>query len=644
MIPKDTVEKIYDALRIEEVISDFVSLKKKGADYKACCPFHNEKTPSFSVSTSKGIYKCFGCGEGGNAIDFVMKHEQFTYVEALKHIAQKYGIEIQERKLSQEEQERATEKEALQIVTTFACNYFKKNLFESEEGKEKGLSYLRNRGFTDQTIEQFGLGYALNEWNVFTDYALEEGYKLEYLKQAGLTKEKADKHYDGLRGRVIFPIMGISGKCIGFGARILIDDKKAPKYINSPENALYVKNKVLYGIYEAKKAIVKKDVCYLVEGYTDVISFFQAGIENVVASSGTSLTEGQINLVKRFTKNITIVYDGDVAGIKASFRGIDLILKQGLNVKIVLLPEGQDPDSMAKTMPQEDLQNFIDAQSKDFIVFKTELLKEETKDDPIKKAALIHQIIDSVALIPDQITRSLYIQQTAVILEIDEAVLLSELNKALRKKHFSTTPSSQAPLPNLANMPSISNQDLVAQQPYVQESKKQLDAFELDVFRLLLNYGNQSFKLKKEEQESVVMKDFLMAEIQKDALVFEEPLIQKGIEQYLSATSHKEALDAFYTSNDLELKDLVIELTQERYALSDWERKNILVNTEDKLLKRAALECVYAFKGSKIDKMIADIEVQLKTESLEDQMISLQKVMVLKELRKKIKLEIGRPI
>jgi DNA primase len=384
MIPKETIDKIYENIMIEDVVGDFVQLKKAGTNYKGLSPFTSEKTPSFFVSPAKGIYKCFSSGKGGNAVNFLMEHERFSYPEALRWLADKYGIEVQEEEQSAEEIAELNERESLAIVTTFAQEFFTEQLFETEEGRAVGLSYFKERGFREDTIKEFLLGYCPDDWDAFTKAALKKGYELKYLEKAGLTKSRNGSPYDFFRGRVMFPIRNISGKVIGFGGRTLKSDKKVAKYFNSPESELYNKSRVLYGLYLAKNEILKQDLCYLVEGYTDVISLNQNGVVNVVSSSGTSMTEGQIKQIKRYTKNITILYDGDAAGIKASFRGIDMILSQGMNVKVVLFPEGEDPDSYAKSVSTTVLKNYIENEAKDFIVFKTDLLAEDSKDDPIK--------------------------------------------------------------------------------------------------------------------------------------------------------------------------------------------------------------------------------------------------------------------
>ncbi len=645
MIPKETVSEIYETLRIEEVVGDYVSLKKRGADFKACCPFHNEKTPSFSVSATKGIYKCFGCGEGGNAVDFVMKHEHLSYVEALKKIASKYGIEIEERKLSEEEIKAASEKESLQIIQKYALEYFAKQL-KSTEGQEQALSYLQTRQFNTQSIEKFLIGYNPKAWDAFTSAAISKGYQKEFLLKLGLSKEKNDKLYDGYRGRLIFPIRSLSGACIGFGGRILEENTKAPKYVNSPETALYVKNKVLYGLFESKRAIAQKDNCYLVEGYTDVIAFHQAGIENVVASSGTSLTDGQIKLMKRFTSNVTVLYDGDVAGIKASFRGIDLLLSGGMNVKVVLFPEGDDPDSMAKKLSSEELLAFVENGAKDFILFKSELLRAEAENNPIEKASLIHSIIASVALIDDQIKRTLYIQQCANVLNVSESLLVNELSKVLRKKRYEHEKNARF-IPPIDVLPlDTPKDDVGVNRGYLGvDHVDRPNIYELDILRLYLNYGDQEFVVDDEHPPQKI-KDFLSGELLKDELHFENELVSKIAQKYLQAEDHDAALRALYNQDDTATKDIVIDLTTLPYALADWERKNILVQTEDKQLKRACFEAVYAYKSFRVSKMIKALEEKLKDLSKSDltQDEIFSKLIKLKEFKRQIGLEIGRPI
>jgi len=436
LIPKETIEKIFDAVRIEEVVGDFVTLKKRGVNLLGLCPFHNEKTPSFTVSPSKGIFKCFGCGESGSAVNFLMKHEHFTYPEALRYLANKYGIEVAEEKETPQQKEAKSELESLFAVNSFAQKHFSKNLYETPKGRAIGLSYFNERGFTDKTVKDFQLGYSPETWDDVSKAAMSSGYKKEYLEKSGLSIVKPNQIFDRFRNRVIFPIHNLSGRVIGFGARILTNDKKQPKYLNSPESIIYNKSKVLYGIYFAKTDIVRQDLCYLVEGYTDVISLHQAGIKNVVASSGTSLTEGQIRLIQRYSENIVILYDGDPAGIKASFRGIDMILEQGMNVRIVLFPEGEDPDSYARSHTSGETTTFLKEHSDDFIHFKANLLLKETNNDPIKRANAIEDIAKSISLIPNQFNREEYIRQTWEILDIDQKSFTYRVNTLRTSKEI----------------------------------------------------------------------------------------------------------------------------------------------------------------------------------------------------------------
>jgi DNA primase len=435
VIPQETIQRIIDTAQISEVVSDFVSLKRSGSNLTGLCPFHDEKTPSFFVSPSKGIFKCFGCGKAGNPISFVMEHEKYTYPEALRYLAKKYGIPIEETVETEQQIAERTEKESIYLVTEFALKFFKKQLWETDEGKSVGLSYFRERGFNDSVIEKFELGYSPNAWDALTKAALENGYSKEVLEKSGLSTSKNDKMFDRFRGRVIFPIYNQSGKVIGFGGRTLSTDKNQAKYLNSPETLIYNKSSTLYGLNIAKHAIVANDMCYLVEGYTDVLSMYQSGIQNVVASSGTSLTTDQIRLIKRYSQNVTVMYDGDDAGIKASFRGIDMILEQGLNVKVLLFPNGEDPDSFAKNKRDEEIKEYIKSNIQDFIAFKMDLLMTDVNaNDPIKKVSLLKEFINSIAVIPDRLTRLAYVQLVAEKMQIDDRVVMSEVNKALNKK------------------------------------------------------------------------------------------------------------------------------------------------------------------------------------------------------------------
>ena len=438
MISKTTIDQVYETARVEEVIGDFVQLKKSGSNFKGLSPFTDERTPSFMVSPVKQIWKDFSSGKGGNVVAFLMEHEHFTYPEAIKYLAKKYNIEIDETEQTSEEKEQANERESMYLVSEYAQKYFEQTLWDTEPGKAIGLTYFKERGFTDETIKKFGLGYSLDEWEAFTQNALDEGYQLEFLEKTGLTivKEQTGgetKKFDRFKGRVMFPIHSMSGRVLGFGGRILTNDKKAAKYLNSPESDIYHKSKVLYGIYFAKQAIAKEDNCFLVEGYTDVIQMFQRGVENVVSSSGTALTPEQIRLINRLTKNITVLFDGDAAGLRASLRGIDLILEQGMNVKVCTFPEGEDPDSFSKSNTYEDLVLYLEENAKDFIQFKTSLLVKEAANDPIKRADTIRDIVNSISKIPDRIQKEVYIQECAKIMQISEEVLYNTLAQIDKK-------------------------------------------------------------------------------------------------------------------------------------------------------------------------------------------------------------------
>ena len=438
MIPKDTIDQIFEAADIIDVVGQFVSLKKSGSSYKGLSPFVNEKSPSFMVSPAKGIFKDFSSGKGGNVVSFLMEHEHFSYVEALKWLAAKYNIEIEEKERTPEEIAAQGEKESLFLVNEFAKEFFHDQLLKTQEGKAVGLSYFKERGFSEETIKKFSLGYSPNISSALTKSAQEKGYKLAFLEKTGLSKTNEKGSFDFFRGRVIFPIQNITGRVLGFGGRTLITDKKVAKYFNSPESEIYNKSKILYGLYQSKNEIIKQDECYLVEGYTDVISMHQAGIYNVVSSSGTALTEGQIRLIRRYTNNITILYDGDAAGIKASFRGIDLILEQGMNVKVILFPDGEDPDSYSRKVSITELDDYLKNKRQDFLNFKASILLKDSENDPIQRAQTIKAIVKSISIIPDQIIRSVYIRETSHLFEIGEQALHNEVNKLLKNQHAKT--------------------------------------------------------------------------------------------------------------------------------------------------------------------------------------------------------------
>lgn len=656
MIPKETVDLIIDSSRIDEVVGEFVALKKRGASMIGLCPFHNEKTPSFNVSPARGIYKCFGCGKGGNSVNFVMEHEHLSYPEALRWLAKKYNIEIVEEKKTDEQQQRDNERESLFLVSGFAQKHYSKNLHETEEGKAVGLSYFRERGFRQDIIEKFQLGYSPETWRDLTDAALAAGYKIEYLVKAGLTiqnEENKEKYFDRFHGRVIFPIHNASGRVIGFGGRTLKTDKKVAKYINSPETEIYHKSNVLYGLYFAKKQIIQDDVCYLVEGYTDVTSMHQAGIENVVASSGTSLTVDQIRLIRRYTNNITILYDGDPAGIKASFRGIDLILEEGMNVRVLLFPDNDDPDSYSKKVSNEEFKSFIKENTKDFIAFKTELLSADTQNDPIKKAGLIHDIVNSIALIPDAITRSVYVKDCSRILDIEEQTLLNELNKQRRKNHdkkatavtkTETSGGEESFIPDSTAKPS--------EQPLV-EQKTRTEYQEREIIRLLLNYGTTPVPMKGQDEEGNVeeiegtLADFLVIESEHEQYPFETEVYRKIMEEYIKHHHEGVALDYNYFIHHPEktMSEVAVDFVSIPYQLSNWDKHFIYVTIESQNILKAAQKASNALHLRRLEVMINDVQAELReSKDVDEQLILIQKQKSLIEAKMEFSKRLGRVI
>jgi len=608
MIDRETTEKIIETAEITDVIQDFVNLKKRGTNYLGLCPFHSEKTPSFTVSPSKGIFKCFGCGKGGNAINFIMEHEHLSYPEALRYLAKKYNIEIREKELTAEEVEERNVRDSLLIVTNFAKKHYINNLHQREEGQNIGLSYLRERGIRDDMIERFELGYSLDQWEGFTRAAIQKGFKQEYLEKAGLTIAKENKRYDRFRGRIMFPIRSLSGNVIGFGGRTLKKDDKTAKYLNSPESDIYHKSNILYGIYQAKKAITQQDKCYLVEGYTDVIALHQSGIENVVAASGTSLTENQVRLVKRFTPNITIIFDGDQAGIKASLRGIDLILEQGMNVKVLLLPDGEDPDSFAKSRNASQLERYIGENEKDFIHFKTRLLAEEAENDPVKRANLINDIVRSISMIPDGIMRSVYIKNCSGMLDIDEKILYQETNKIRNKRAKQRHRKVQAE----QDREEKNNQNLTTLPSFIEEVYSETQ--EKEIIRLLLQYGEKELYTYKEDKyeapKTLSVAQYIIKEILNDELEFKNLIYKKIFEEYLD-TLNKGAhpgRNHFIYHSDEKISKLAADLLSPAYELSEFFRKKsgIYTEPEEMKLKMLVPEAIIAYKRKILEKAQKD--------------------------------------
>ena len=648
MIKPETIQTILETAHVEEVVGDFVNLKKRGVNYIGLCPFHNEKTPSFVVSPAKGIYKCFGCGKAGNSVNFVMEHEHYSYPEALKYLAKKFNIEIEEEELTPEKQQQLDERESLFTLNTFVNSYFQENLFNTDEGKAIGLSYFKERGFLEVTIQKFQLGYALDKWNDYSRHALENGFKKEVLFKTGLGIDKGDQIMDRFRGRVIFPIHNLTGKVIGFGGRILSKEKSAAKYVNSPQSDIYDKSKTLYGIYFARNAILKNNKCYLVEGYTDVISMHQAGIENVVASSGTSLTVDQIKLIKRFTPNITILYDGDPAGIKASFRGINLILEQGLNVKIVLFPEGEDPDSFVRGHSTSEVEAFINSQASDFISFKAKMLLEDTQGDPAARAGLIKDMVETIAYIPDQISRTVYTQECSTIMEVPEQTLVNELNKILRKKYRKKIRASEQEIP-----------DNVAKQ---EEKVQEIDTLDMSyqesaIIRLLLLYGDQAFEeevveeheeTRAEEPVLINIAKYIVDDLTSDEIGFNNETFSRIFEEYKAILEKEEVPRVSYFTNhpDEEIASVAINLISTPYELSEnWETNNIYVKGEKDQLKLMTKTTLLALKEKYISKQLKKIETMLKDSSDEQETVLLmESYKEMKEIHKQINQILERQI
>ncbi len=652
MIPQITIDKIHEAARVEEIVQDFIALKKRGVNYVACCPFHNEKSPSFTVSPAKGLFKCFGCGVGGDGVNFVMRHEHLSYYDALRHVARKYNIEVEEVQLTPEQIALQNERETLNAVTAFAQVQFTNYMLHTDEGKSIGLNYFKERGFNSVTIEKFALGFSPDNSQFLVDAAKKAGYDLKYFLQTGLLKEREGDYFDFFRDRVIFPVHNLTGRIIAFGGRTLKTDKKIPKYINSPETEIYSKSKTLYGLFQSKRGIIQKDVCYLVEGYTDVISMHQAGIENVVASSGTALTVDQIKLIKRFTNNITILYDGDAAGIKASFRGIDMILEEGCNVKVVLFPDGDDPDSFSKKVSFEELQQYITNASQDFMLFKSDLLLKDTQNDPVKKAELIKDIIHSISLIPDSIKRSIYIKECARLFELAEQTLIFELNKELRKKQGtkSNTPIAEIPLP---------------QPPHILESpaleRSEVFYQERELVQILLNYSEYLIPItipmidevtneSRDEELKLSAAEIIFYQLELDGIVFEYETFSKIYSKFYSKFIEEgitpQPKDLLKT-DDTELQLTITELISSQYLLSEsWEAKHkIYTLTELDKLETTVVNSILSFKQKKVEQMIDKLQIHLKGLEEEEQVnLVLIEIKELLEMKKIFANKLGRII
>jgi DNA primase len=638
LIPKETVDKIIETSRIEEVVGDFVSLKRRGTSMIGLCPFHNERTPSFHVSVAKGIYKCFGCGQGGDSVRFIMEHEKATYPEALRYLANKYSIEVAEVENSPEEKAVNDRRESLYIVSGFAAKYFHEQMMETEEGKTIGLSYFKERGFRDDIIKKFELGYSPDVWDALTQQAVKEGYSLQFLEETGLTIRKDnEKLYDRFRGRVMFPIHSFTGRIIGFGGRTLKTDKAVPKYVNSPESDIYHKSNVLYGLFFAKKAIRDEDNCYLVEGYADVLSVHQAGVENVVASSGTSLTIEQIRLIGRFTKNITILYDGDEAGIKASLRGLDMILEEGLNVKVVLFPDGHDPDSYVQKFGSSAFKTHIEQNKKDFILYKTGILLKDAGNDPIKRAGIIREVVESIAKIPDGIKASVFVRECSSLLQIEERVLISELNKIHLSKakkdnsNYSAPQPMEAPIEALApSLGGISDGD---------------DKQEKEIIRLLLNYGHEL--VQWDDITDTYIAPYIIANLAD--VSFDNPLCNRILDEYKKALENGSlpSEQDFIKHADHEIADLAIAMVSSPYILSEnwYAKRKIYVRNESENLRATILGGIFHLKKRKVDLILKKIrdDIQLETDP-DNQAILMRHYLQVKEVEKGISMFLGSVI
>lgn len=628
MISKATIDTVFETARVEEVIGDFVQLKRAGSNFKGLSPFSDERSPSFMVSPVKQIWKDFSSGKGGNSVAFLMEHEHFTYPEAIRYLANKYNIEIEETVQTDEEKANTDVRESMYLVSEYAQKYFHDTLLHSDEGKAIGYSYFKERGFTNETIKKFSLGYSPESWDAFSQDALGKGYKLEFLESTGFTIVKDEKLIDRFRGRVMFPIQSMSGRILGFGGRILSNDKKAAKYLNSPESDIYHKSKVLYGIYQAKQAIAKQNNCFLVEGYTDVIQFNQVGIENVVASSGTALTPDQIRLINRLTKNITVLFDGDAAGLRASIRGIDLILEEGMNVKVCAFPDGEDPDSFARKTPYEELVLYLENNSKDFIQFKASLLMDEAKNDPVKKAGLIRDMVTSISKIPDRIQREIYIQECSRIMDISEQVLVSTLAQLIQKDAIESGKKLKQDQKSF---------EIIKNESAVQVEKIDiLNQLERKIIEILLLYGHKTV-----EFEDVIIKTNEEGEINdvsenKEYLVYQRVYLSLQEDEVELANPFFRAiyvnLIEYFHQNELfnieqylmqlppEFAQVVTDILMEdeKLALHDWEGQNIFVKQKDQNISQYVSETILTLRWYLVDRLIEEIKGTISSEADSD--------------------------
>ncbi|MCQ2973662.1 MAG: DNA primase [Bacteroidales bacterium] len=663
MIDSATVQRIIETAQILDVVQDFMTIKRRGVNYIGCCPFHNEKTPSFSVSPAKNIFKCFGCGVSGTPVSFVMKHENMTYPEALKFLAKKYGINVQEKELTEQEKSQHEDSESMKIVNSFAQSFFSNCLKNTEEGRSIALSYFKQRGFRPDTIDKFQLGYSPVNRQALTNEAIKKGYQEKFLVKTGLTIVKEDGYkFDRFAGRVMFPIHSIAGNVVAFGGRIMKTDKKIAKYVNSPESEVYHKSNVLYGIYQAKNAIVRKDKCYLVEGYCDVISMNQSGVENTVASSGTSLTPGQISVIKRFTNNLTVIYDGDWAGIKASLRGIDLILEQEINVKVVLLPEPEDPDSFALSHTPQELQDYIDQHEEDFIRFKTRILLKDCNDDPMKRAEVVTNIVGSISKISNAVTRSVYIKECSKLLDVKEDALYAETGRLIKKQHEEFIKNKfrqgvETAKSNNDKNNEVSPDQLFADEQFAMQNSqidksKSVPAFvenvfaeieEREIINYLINFGNLEFEsvtdVNTGEVSSVSVATFIIAELLNEELELKNLVFKQIFEDYKQNLMNNVQIDASYFLNnqDDKIRNIATELTIQKDALSNiWSRRGSSCETPEMTYKKDIPKTILTYKLKIINMAEKQTLEQLKDKNLavDKQMEILDQIKQLNEIRK----------
>jgi len=657
MISKSTIETVFETARVEEVIGDFVNLKRAGTNLKGLSPFSEEKSPSFMVSPVKQIWKDFSSGKGGNAVTFLMEHEHFSYPEAIKYLAKKYNIEIEETEQSAEDIVEANEKESMYLVSEFAQKYFHNAMLNTDEGQAIGLSYFKERGFTQDTIKKFGLGFSPENWDALTKEALGQGYKLEFLEKTGLTIPREDgRHFDRFKGRVMFPIQSMSGRVLGFGGRILTNDKKVAKYVNSPESEIYHKSKVLYGIFHAKQAIAKQDNCFLCEGYTDVIQMYQAGIENVVSSSGTALTPDQIRLINRLTKNITVLFDGDAAGLRASIRGIDLILEEGMNVKVCTFPDGDDPDSFARKTPHDELLRYFDENAMDFIQFKASLLMKDAKNDPIKKADLIRDMVMSISKIPDRIKREIYIQECARIMDISEEVLFNTLAQLVQKEITDRGKKQNNP----ENSGQKAFEVYKNEQTTVKVSVDVQYELERKIIEILLLYGNVEEEFEdvlykaNEEGELQEVKEIskhkvfqrIYLSLQEDEVELANPVFKAIYNDLISYFNQNEKFEIEHylmqLSSELSQEVTTILMNEEQVTLHNWEAKQIYVKQKDTTISQYVSETILSLRWFLVNKIIEDIKKSITNEEQSDNSENLSMVMDYSKLISNFSNKLGR--